>query len=139
LATSKESKGIMTDQLMLVTSPDDILITGVRILLVDLTSDQSSIISKALTDMSEIPTVIVYSWQQGDPEEWLFDKSLKSQLIVFNAESQEQSIIGYFAGKRNSVFFGDLKSLKHVNKFVVYDVVQCQEILLKVFEKHGKN
>jgi len=129
----------MSDRLMLVTSPDDILITGVRILLVDLSAEQSSVISKALTDMLEIPVVIVYSWQLGDPEEWLFDKVLKSQLIIFNAESEEQAIVGYLAGKRNSIFFGDLKSLKHVNKFVIYDVFQCQEILLKIFEKHGKN
>jgi hypothetical protein len=128
----------MADKVVLVTFPDDILIDGVRILLVDLTRDQSDIVSQSLTELESIPSVIVYSWKIGDPLNWLFDKMHKSQLIMFNAASDDQQLVGYFAGKPNSVYFGDIRALKIVNNSAVFDAEQCKEVLTKIFEKYGQ-
>lgn len=128
----------MADKVVLVTFPDDILIDGVRILLVDLTRDQSDIVSQSLTELETIPSVIVYSWKIGDPLNWLFDKMHKSQLIMFNAASDDQQLVGYFAGKPNAVYFGDIRALKLVNNSAVFDAEQCKEVLTKIFEKYGQ-
>jgi len=127
----------MTDKVILVTYPDDILYDGVRILLVDLNEDQTNIVSKALTELETIPLVIVYSWKIGDSVDWLFDKTHKSQLIIFNADSDDTNLVGYYAGKFNSVYFGELGHLKKVNRSAIFDVVQTKEVLKTTFRKHG--
>jgi hypothetical protein len=126
----------MTDKVLIVTEPDDVLIDGVRILLVDLFPEQSQLVSKALTDIETIPDVVVYAWKVGDPIEWLFDKSRKSQLIIFNAESTDQTLVGYFAAKSISCYFGNLRSLNLVNRSVLYSIEQCREILIKKFNAY---
>jgi hypothetical protein len=128
----------MADKVVLVTFPDDILIDGVRILLVDLTREQSDIVSQSLTELETIPSIIAYSWKIGDPLNWLFDKMHKSHLIMFNAASDDQQLVGYFAGKSNSVYFGDIRALKLVNNSAVFDVEQCKEVLTKIFNTYGQ-
>ncbi len=127
----------MTDKVILVTYPDDILDDGVRILLVDLTEEQTSIVSRALTELETIPLVVVYSWKVGDDLTWLFDKTHKSKLIIFNADSNDTTLVGYYAGKLNSVYFGELGQLKLVNRSVIFDVVQTKEILKNTFKRYG--
>jgi hypothetical protein len=127
----------MTDRVILVTYPDDILDDGVRLLLVDLTEEQTSIVSRALTELETIPLVVVYSWKIGDDVNWLFDKTHKSRLIIFNADSDDTTLVGYFAGKSNSVYFGEIGQLKLVNRSVIFDVVQVKELLKNTFKKYG--
>ncbi len=127
----------MTDKVILVTYPDDILDDGVRILLVDLTEEQNDIVSRALTEFETIPLVIVYPWKIGDNINWLFDKMHKSHLIIFNADSNDTTLVGYFAGKPNSFYFGELGQLKIVNRSAIFDVVQTKEVLKHTFRKYG--
>lgn len=129
----------MTDKVVLVTYPDDILDEGVRILLVDLTEEQSTIVSQALTELETIPLVVVYSWKIGDNINWLIDKTHKSQLIIFNADSDDLPLVGYYAGKMNSFYFGDIGQMKIVNRSAIFDVVQTKEILKHTFRKYGQN
>ncbi len=127
----------MTDKVILVTYPDDILDDGVRILLVDLTEEQNEVVSRALTEFETIPLVIVYPWKIGDNVNWLFDKMHKSHLIIFNADSNDTTLVGYFAGKPNSFYFGELGQLKIVNRSAIFDVVQTKEVLKYTFRKYG--
>ena len=128
----------MTDKLLLVTHPDDIMLEGIRILLVGLSEDQSSVVSRALLQIETMPCVIAYCWNETDEISWLLDKIYKSQMIIFNADHVNQTIVGYLAGKSNSYYFGNLKSLNQVNKSAIYDLDQCKEILTSLFEKYGK-
>lgn len=128
----------MTDKVVLVTYPDDVLDDAVRILLVDLTEDQSNIVSQSLTELASIPLVVAYSWKIGDSIEWLIDKTHKSQLIIFNADSDDLTLVGYYAGKLNSFYFGDIGQMKIVNRSAIFDVVQTKEILKHTFRKYGQ-
>jgi hypothetical protein len=128
----------MTDKILLVSPPDDVILDGVRLLSVDLNLEQSEILSTSLLSLNNIPQTIIYVWKYPEDINWLLDKSRKSDIIIFNAESEDQSLVGYFAGKPNSWYFGHLRSLKDVNRSVIYDVSQCSDILTLTFEKHGK-
>lgn len=123
----------MSDKIILVTPPDDILIDGPRISLVNLSQDQSQTISKTLLSLENLEfPLIVYTWNFGDNIEWLFDKKLKSQLIIFNADSSNcENINGYLAAQPNSHYFGNLKDLHSVNKNAIYNV----DNLLSIFER----
>jgi hypothetical protein len=127
----------MTDKVVLVTYPDDVLDEAVRILLVDLNEDQSNIVSQSLTELESIPLVVAYSWRIGDSIDWLIDKTHKSQLIIFNADSDDLTLVGYYAGKLNSFYFGDIGQMKIVNRSAIFDVVQTKEILKHTFRKYG--
>lgn len=127
----------MTDKVVLVTYPDDVLDDAVRILLVDLTEDQSNIVSQSLTELESIPLVVAYSWKIGDRIDWLIDKTHKSQLIIFNADSDDLTLVGYYAGKLNSFYFGDIGQMQIVNRSAIFDVVQTKEILKHTFRKYG--
>lgn len=120
----------MTDKITLVTSPDDIFEHGYRLLTVDLDHNQGMIVSQSLTQLDSVSKVVAYSWKTGDDVVWLLDKIYKSNLIIFNANS-DPLISGYLAGKENSYYFGDLKHLGLVNRSVLFDTEQC----IEVFEK----
>jgi hypothetical protein len=119
----------MQNKIIAVTDPDDILQDGTRILLVDLTQNQMQILSKALNQLEEFAVLITYIWNQQNSIDWLLDKKLKSDLIFFNAESDNQTLVGYFSAQSNSYYLGTLRGLNKTNGFVVYDVNQAVEIL----------
>ena len=105
----------MDNKITIVTSPDDVLVDGFRILTFDLTQEQSSIISNVLKD-SNLPDTIVYVYNIMDKNiKWLIDKKFKSSIIYFNAQSQDQTTVGYLAAQRNAYYFGDLRELSCVN------------------------
>jgi hypothetical protein len=128
----------MTDKLIMVTAPDDTLVNGGRITVIDLTVDQTALISAALTELDSISCIVTYVWSEYDDVTWVLDKIQKSQIIIFNADSTNQTLIGYVAGKMNSYYFGTLKSLNQVNNSVIYDVDHCKSILTNVFDRYGK-
>lgn len=109
----------MTDRITIVTTPDDILIDGIRILLVDLTDDQSSCVSTALTQSNVMKDVIVYLSNNIDWD-WIIDKKQKSDLIIFNAESENCILVGYLSAQPNSHYFGTLKDLYRANNRAIY-------------------
>lgn len=128
----------MSDRVLLVSPPDDVFEDALRILLVDLNKEQSDLFSQSLLSKENLPSIVIYSWSTSEDINWLFDKSLKSNIIIFNADSENQTLAGYFAAKRNSYYFGNLKTLHIINKSAIYDVHQCGELLERTFETYGK-
>lgn len=117
------------DNILVVTPPDDIHTDGFRLLLVDLTPDQSQIVSDSLLHLKSLPSVVVYSWKSDDLDEWLLQKKKKSDLIIFNAESSKHLLIGYLSAQINTYYFGTLRTLSTVNNRVLLNTDQCIELL----------
>jgi hypothetical protein len=127
----------MSDKVLLVTAPDDVLVDGVRILLVDLVPEQQQIISNALAQLATIPNVVLYIWNSSNDASWLLDKKSKSDTIIFNANSENDVIIGYMAAQSNSHYFGTLKILSLVNNSTIYNIEQVSTILENVIKQYG--
>ena len=127
----------MSDKVLLVTAPDDVLVDSVRILLVDLVPEQQQIISNALAQLDTIPNVVLYIWNSSDDASWLLDKKSKSDTIIFNANSENDVIIGYMAAQSNSHYFGTLKILSLVNNSTIYNIEQVSTILENVIKQYG--
>jgi len=123
----------MTDKVILVTPPDDIQQDGLRLLLVNLTPDLSQLVSDSLSQLDETGTVISYIWKMGDSVTWLLDKKHKSDIILFNANSQPDGatelIIGYIAAQPKSYYFGNLKNLAEANTNAIYNVEDLNLII----------
>jgi hypothetical protein len=127
----------MSDKVIIVTPPDDIHVDGLRILLVDLTLDQTQLISEALAQIQEMPTIVTYVWQTGNDIEWLLDKKHKSYyLTIFNADSQNDIVVGYLAAQNNSYYFGTLKNLSKANTRVINNSHELLDVLLLTIAKY---
>lgn len=120
----------MSDKILLVTVPDDVIEDAFRILLVDLALDQNSFVSSVLTEVESRNKIVFYIWNESDPVSWLFDKKSKSNLIIFNAESNRQNIIGYMSAQPNSYYLGNLRDLNIINSSVLMD----KELLVEILE-----
>lgn len=123
----------MSERILVVTPPDDILLQGIRILHVELTDDQSSLVSNALMNCQSPYTMINYVWKMGNPVDWLLDKIPKCDLIIFNAEGAENCdlIIGWIAAQPQSYYFGYLKDLHMANDRAIFN----SEGILNLLEK----
>jgi hypothetical protein len=132
----------MSDKILVVTPPDDTLINGIRILHVELNEEQSMIVSSALMNSNTQHTVVNYVWKMGDSVEWLMDKVIKSDFILFNADSPNNGatelIIGYIAAQPNSYYFGNLRALNLVNSSVIYNSDQIINILENHTNKNAR-
>lgn len=132
----------MSDKILVVTPPDDTLINGIRILHVELNEEQSMIVSSALMNSNTQHTVVNYVWKMGDSVEWLMDKVIKSDFILFNADRPNNGatelIIGYIAAQPNSYYFGNLRDLNLVNKSVIYNSDQIINILENHTNKNAR-
>jgi hypothetical protein len=118
----------MNSKVILVTDPDDVPYDGVRLLLVNLTADQTQLLSTALSKIHNLPMVVLYIWNNSSSD-WLFDKKHKSQHIIFNAEHENELITGYMSAQRNSSYFGILKNLAKVNTKAIYSIDDCIKLL----------
>ena len=118
----------MNSKVVLVTDPDDVAYDGVRLLLVNLTADQTQLLSTALSKINNLPMVVLYIWNNSSSD-WLFDKKHKSQHIIFNAEHENELITGYMSAQRNSSYFGILKNLAKVNTKAIYSIDDCIKLL----------
>lgn len=118
----------MNSKVILVTDPDDVPYDGVRLLLVNLTADQTQLLSTALGKIHNLPMVVLYIWNNSSAD-WLFDKKHKSNHIIFNAEHENQLITGYMSAQRNSSYFGILKNLAKVNTKAIYSIDDCIKLL----------
>lgn len=125
------------NKIILVTSPDDVSVDAVRILLVGLDKSQQDIVSTALQELEDIPNIVVYVWKDNDLD-WLFDKKLKSNLVIFNAELDKQELVGYFAAQSNAYYMGNLLSLDKINNRPIYDFEQCLNIIKEKVIAHEK-
>jgi len=127
----------MSDKVLLVTTPDDVLVDGVRILLVDLIPEQQQAISNAIAQLETMPNVVLYIWNSSEDTLWLLDKKFKSDAIIFNANSENDVIIGYMAAQSNSHYFGTLKILSSVNNSTIYNIEQVLTILENIIKQYG--
>lgn len=127
----------MTDKVLVVTAPDDSLIDGIRVLLVELNSEQSQIVSNSLLTVDTPYAIVAYAWKTADSVEWLLDKKSKSDIIIFNAEADEL-IVGYIAAQPNSYYFGNLKSLAKANDSAIYTTDQILTLLEKAKDYYDK-
>ena len=129
----------MTDKILVITAPDDILQSGIRIAHINLTQPQSQSISQALMQSTLPHTVINYVWNQGDSKLWLFDKIPKTDLILFNADCDIESsmLIGWLSADPRSYYFGDLRDLNIVNDRVLYNSDDILKLLEKTSKPHG--
>ena len=129
----------MSDKILIVTSPDDTLLQGIRITHVQLTEEQSSIVSAALLSSTLPHNLINYVWKMGDKVDWLLDKISKSDIVIFNADNPSNGaieiIIGWTAAQHNSYYFGRLKDLHMANDRAIY----CVEDISTLLEKIAKN
>jgi len=123
----------MTDKITIVTYPDDYLQNGHRILFVDLDNAQKEMLSRSLLYSHSDDNLICYSYQDSEDVSWVIDKSIKSQLIVVNADSQNQTLIGYLLSKSNCYYVGNLKGLNSIIDKVIHDSDQFIDILNKIF------
>jgi hypothetical protein len=126
----------MTSRVLVVTHPDNVLDNGFRLLLVDLTSEQLQTVSNVLTQLNTDSAVITYIWRPSTSTDWLLDKKLKSHWIIYNAESSDQTVVGYLTAQRNASYFGTLMSLKGVNKSAILSVDQCRSIIETAIGKY---
>jgi len=128
----------MTDKILVVTAPDDVQLDGVRILAVNLTQEQGQIISNALLQFDNFSVNILnYVWKTGDDIDWLLDKKIKSDVIIFNADTDNNTITGYLSAQSKSYYFGTLKDLHLANDRAIYstsDVLTLLEIMVKKHE-----
>lgn len=132
----------MTDRILIVTPPDDILLQGIRILNVNLNEEQNSIVSHALMQTNLPHNIINYTWKMGNRVDWLLDKTSKSDLILFNTINQNSDsglnlILGWISAQPQSYYFGILKDLNIVNDRVIYESERIINLLEKVSKKYG--
>jgi hypothetical protein len=126
----------MSDKVIIVTAPDDVNVDGIRVLLVDLYQNQTHVLSQALSQLNNTPTIISYVWKNEESIDWLIDKKHKSDLIIFNADSTNDLITGYMAAQSNSYYFGTLRSLHLVNKSAITAVDHFLEAMEKLIFNH---
>lgn len=118
----------MIDKVTIVTPPDDVFNIGFRILTVDLSIEQLNEVSKALKNLDANCNLIVYVYKAEQNINWLLDKVYKSNCIIFNADSNNQTLVGFLASQHRSSYFGDLRDIKEVNKSVVFSHKDCEDI-----------
>ncbi len=126
----------MSDRIIVVTPPDDTLLQGIRIAHIDLTDEQGFFVSSSLLNINYPDTIINYVWKSNDPIDWLLDKLVKSDLIIFNADSNNQTLVGWLAAQRNSYYFGNLKDLHLANDRAIYSVNDVLTLLEKISKHH---
>lgn len=126
----------MKNKVTLVTDPDDVYYDAFRILAVDLDQIYSKILSDSLLHIENVPETVIYVWN-GNNLNWLFDKKHKSQLILFNANTDKQELAGYFAAQHNSHYFGTLRSLENINTKTIYDIQDLTQLLGEYFTNYA--
>jgi hypothetical protein len=127
----------MTDKIIVVTPPDDILLDGPRLLLVNLNQEQLQAVSTAVMTLDiDNHTVITFVWNLGDSIEWMLNTKLKSKIIIFNADALGNEagdlINGYLLAQGNSYYFGNLKDLHMANNRVLYNSDDVKILLERI-------
>ena len=128
----------MTNKITLITPPDDIFDDALRMILVDLTQEQSQLVSDALISMDISINIVAHVWNNTNTIEWLIDKKHKSQLVIFNADSDNAELNGYLSAHSNSYYMGTLRSIGITTKRAIKDQSQCSEILNHFIVEYDK-
>lgn len=138
METIKRKAKVKDNKITLVTPPDDILVDGVRILIYDLLPEHTQLISKVLYDMDELQNTIIYICNGQDNVNWILDKKAKCSIIIYNAESLNQTMVGYFTAQKDSYYFGNLASLGEVNKNKIVSKEQIEMIMEDQYRKNAR-
>ena len=127
----------MTDRILVITAPDDAPLDGIRILAVNLTQEQGQIVSNALLQFDNFNVnVINYVWNTGEDVNWLLDKKAKSDVIIFNADVDDNTVTGYLSAQTKSCYFGTLKDLYLANDRAIYTIEDVLTLLEIIVKKH---
>jgi len=110
-----ERKATVKNKITIITPPDDIPQDGVRILVYGCKEEHTLLISSVIYQLEDCKPTIIYVSNGQKDSEWTLDKKLKCSIIVFNAEAEDQTMIGYLAAQTNSYYFGQLRTLNTVN------------------------
>jgi hypothetical protein len=129
----------MADKITMVTDPDDLGSDGFRVLLVDLDRTQEQTVSKTLTTVEADASIVVYIWKMADSVEWLLDKKSRSNLIIFNAGSVNQTVVGYMAAQPNSFYFSDLRDLNISADRRIQDPASCDDVFYNYIGKYERS
>ena len=119
----------MKNKITLVTYPDDVLFDAFRILTFDLTQDQSALVSYALNQINLSDQTILYIANGNHSCEWTLDKKQKCSIIIINAESTDQTMVGYLAAKKNCYYIGNLRSVSSVNNRSIITIDDLKTIM----------
>ena len=119
----------MIDSITLITPPDDNFQDATRILCVDLTEEQSKFVSDVLQDLDIDNRLVVYMWSSVQEVTWFLDKKNKSRVILFNANSNNQLIVGYLSAQTNGYYFGTLRQIEVASKKNIVSKEQLNNIL----------
>ena len=116
-------------QITVVTPPDDTLITAKRILLVNLKTEHTSMVSNALFNTENQEPAVIYVWASSQNADWMLDKKIKSSVIVFDAESEDRLTTGILAADTKSYYFGTLYEYSSINKNKIVESERLIKIL----------
>jgi hypothetical protein len=119
----------MNNKVSIVTAPDDLLQDGIRILAYGLEKEQSTAVSNVIFNLKDFKPTIIYVANGDDDQQWALDKKQKCSIIIFNADSVDQIMIGYLAAQANSYYFGDLRTLGSINRNKIYSQEQLKNIM----------
>jgi len=124
-----ERKATVKNKITIITPPDDILQDGVRILCYGLEKEQTLLISSIIYNLEECKPTIIYVSNGQNDSEWVLDKKQKCSIIIFNAESQDQTMVGYLSAQTNSYYFGELRSLSSANNNKINEKQKLTKIM----------
>jgi hypothetical protein len=125
----------MNDKVLVVTAPDDVLVNGPRICLVNLDPEQSKLISDILLNIRLDTVLVIYMWTGKDSTDWFLDKFYKSDLVIFNADTYD-ALTGFVSSSKKSYYFGNLKDLSAANPRVLYAYDDCKNLINSFIEKY---
>ena len=128
----------VTAKILVITPPDDTVLQGLRLTHVNLTNEQTAIVSQAILQNKLPHNVINYVWHVGNPISWLLQMKSKSNLIIFNADSSPDSDIinGYIAADPRSYYFGTLRDLHVANDRVILNSDEILNLLETIAKYH---
>lgn len=128
----------MTNKILVITAPDDTVLQGLRLTHVNLTNEQTAVVSQAILQNQLPHNVINYVWHVGNPVPWLLQMKSKSDLIIFNADSGPDSdmINGYIAADPRSYYFGALRDLHVANDHALHTRDEIIHLLETISKYH---
>lgn len=112
-----------------MTPPDDVLVDAKRILLFDPTIEQTQLISSCLSSNNFECDIVFYIWRSGEDIDWLLDKILKYDIVILNADTDHQSMLGYLFSKPDSYYMGNIRSLSKLKNSAINDIDHLNTIL----------
>ena len=119
----------MKNKITIITPPDDVTEDGIRILVYGCKEEQTLLISSVIYEIKECKPTIIYVCNGQDNSEWALDKKLKCSIIIFNADTEDQTMIGYLAAQPNSYYFGELRTINLVNSNRIHTKEQLQQLM----------